>query len=473
MKQARDEAERLGLEFTAAALRTKGLVKFLSEVMKKTKGSSTSLTQLFGNVRALTGVMGLAGKSAIGFAYDLELMKNASGASTEAFKKQIVTSDAQIKMFNETVNKWAINFYAGFVRNFEMSSEAMDEWNRKVAIQNKQMDKTGDVLGLIITKGFQYHPLLQSISALTKDQATAEVQLEEAIRKKNEQISIFVTGFSPMANAVGIAINIYGQLMSQIVESNLPIGQQLDLLAKLRKEYFKLPPPVDKVTEAFEALKMKMKTELKGELLTLIENFDLVRGSGEATEKGIVTLAKKIVKLGNEVKVKLRPEFYRLAAVTKEVKESMAKLEEVMTPVKRVFDSVKLTLLEFTGYLDPKLKQALYITEKGFESLGVRVKLDFIDIIHQAKPALESAIWSGQGFERGMKVITTKVSSYWKRVVSDMARAFETAFTSMLDEAKSFADAFNALIRGMLSVFATVMGKIVSEWVTSFGQMQN
>jgi len=95
-QQAAEMAKKIGLEFNSEALAAKGLSGFLQDVQDKTEGNVDKITQLFGNVRALTGVFGLAGEGAVGFAFDLELARKAmeEGGQTEiAFQKQMQSLD--------------------------------------------------------------------------------------------------------------------------------------------------------------------------------------------------------------------------------------------------------------------------------------------------------------------------------------------------------------------------------------------
>jgi TP901 family phage tail tape measure protein len=93
-KEAADTAAALGLQFNATAVASKGLGQFMDEVMRATRGNAEVLTKLFGNVRALTGV--LAAFTGDTFKKQLEEMQAAAGATDRAFGKM-----------NETVGrKW-------------------------------------------------------------------------------------------------------------------------------------------------------------------------------------------------------------------------------------------------------------------------------------------------------------------------------------------------------------------------------
>ena len=82
-------AESLGLDFSAAALASKGLVGFLQDVAKATEGDSEVMAELFPNVRALAGVMSLAGTQMEEFTRIQQEMQDVTGASAVAFEKMM------------------------------------------------------------------------------------------------------------------------------------------------------------------------------------------------------------------------------------------------------------------------------------------------------------------------------------------------------------------------------------------------
>lgn len=86
--EAAKEAERLGLQFNASALKGKGFEKFLEDVMRKTRGNTDSLTTLFGNVNALNSIMLLTSqKGSKDFKEALMQIKNATGMTDESMEK--------------------------------------------------------------------------------------------------------------------------------------------------------------------------------------------------------------------------------------------------------------------------------------------------------------------------------------------------------------------------------------------------
>lgn len=98
--EASKEAENLGLRFNATALKGKGFEDFLTEVMRKTKGNTESLTALFGNVNALNAIMLLTSKKGSkDFKEALDQINNATGMTDKSMEKL----DTRSQKLRETI----------------------------------------------------------------------------------------------------------------------------------------------------------------------------------------------------------------------------------------------------------------------------------------------------------------------------------------------------------------------------------
>lgn len=84
---AADEAEKLGINFSQAHLKSVGWAQFLSEIKEKTGGNVTTMGKLFGSVEALNSVTVLAGKGSKDFAQVLSQMGKSAGTTDSAFGK--------------------------------------------------------------------------------------------------------------------------------------------------------------------------------------------------------------------------------------------------------------------------------------------------------------------------------------------------------------------------------------------------
>lgn len=90
-------AKELGIQFNAVHLKNVGLPKFLEEIKKKTHGNSEQMATLFGNVRALNGVLALTGKASKDYSSILKEMEQSAGATDAAFEKVNNTTGAKAR----------------------------------------------------------------------------------------------------------------------------------------------------------------------------------------------------------------------------------------------------------------------------------------------------------------------------------------------------------------------------------------
>jgi len=80
-------AKELNLDFGEQALKAKGLTGVLADLSEKTGGSSEQMKRLIGDTGGTVAAMVLANDGAAKLAKGLESMKNAAGATADAYKK--------------------------------------------------------------------------------------------------------------------------------------------------------------------------------------------------------------------------------------------------------------------------------------------------------------------------------------------------------------------------------------------------
>lgn len=100
----------LGYESGAAMIKAKGFQGTLNLLKKATGGSTEQLSKMFGRVEALNAVIALTGAQSENFTTKTEAMYQAVGASNEAFKDKVKTSKALRERFGQLINVLKINF---------------------------------------------------------------------------------------------------------------------------------------------------------------------------------------------------------------------------------------------------------------------------------------------------------------------------------------------------------------------------
>ena len=173
-KEAADEAKRLGLQFNTAALRSKGLSKFLSDLVKSTGGSSDSLSKLFGNVRALTPILQVANGNFNELDRILGETANSGGATGRAFKTIAQNLDFKLDTVSSefsalglnllrTVNPALTTFADGlkFIGKGlnsafgEESTKPIDVLNKRLTDSGKRIRETQAIIGSFKGKGLE------------------------------------------------------------------------------------------------------------------------------------------------------------------------------------------------------------------------------------------------------------------------------------------------------------------------------
>ena len=101
-------AKKLGIDFTATGLRTKGLNGFMADLIKKTGGSNEAIAELLGDARAIRGAFVLAKNGGQQFNDELALMENAAGSTDTALSYQQQGLNYQLQIMQNKVDGIAI-----------------------------------------------------------------------------------------------------------------------------------------------------------------------------------------------------------------------------------------------------------------------------------------------------------------------------------------------------------------------------
>ena len=104
-KEAADAAKELGVDFSVAAIQSKGLARFLGEIGEATDGSITALAEFFPNVRAIGPALTLAAKGGQEYIDVLDEFNEKNGATQEGFEELERSTTRQTKrLVNELKN---------------------------------------------------------------------------------------------------------------------------------------------------------------------------------------------------------------------------------------------------------------------------------------------------------------------------------------------------------------------------------
>ena len=109
-QQATELAGELGLNFSAAAVQSKGFDTVLREVSEATGGNVQQISTLFGGIEAYQAAVVLAGNGAEKFAQDLEAQAGGAGAVSIAYDKMAESAELAAGRLSNAVSGALIDF---------------------------------------------------------------------------------------------------------------------------------------------------------------------------------------------------------------------------------------------------------------------------------------------------------------------------------------------------------------------------
>jgi len=109
-KEAAEAAAALGINFSTATVRAKGLPAVLAEVIEKTQGSELMISKLFPSVRALNGIFILGGQGAKRYAEDINALEGSMNRLETGHQQSLTTLSAQWDIFIANLKNKATDF---------------------------------------------------------------------------------------------------------------------------------------------------------------------------------------------------------------------------------------------------------------------------------------------------------------------------------------------------------------------------
>lgn len=197
-------ARALGIELSATALKSKGLVGFLAELQEKVGNNVAAMAQLFPNVRGLAAILALAGKQNEEYNRILEVTINDQKSMSKAFEIMNETIDAQAGRVKNKLEKGWIDFGNHFLASIGKVLDFFGDLKQSneelvasaTAAQEKWMAVSRDL-----------PPLIKRYEELSKNAARGAKENEE-LRKVIDEIAGAFPGLISKIDAHGRAIEI-------------------------------------------------------------------------------------------------------------------------------------------------------------------------------------------------------------------------------------------------------------------------
>jgi len=347
-EDAKKALEELGLssEGLRQQIKDKGLLSVLETLKDASERNSTAFERVFGNVRALRGVLDLTGKGAAVTAEIFQRMANTSGITAEAFEE--LQNSAEFKL-----------------------RKGLTE------LRNSFTELGGILMQTLL-------PSIQGILNFVKNLFQGFMQLNPGVQK-------FIIAITSLAAALPPLIWAIGSLTTAFAALNLATGGILLAIGAVAVaigsavEYNNLKNQIDDLNVSLDQLETNLKT-VKGE-------FD---GSAESSlkilqaEKKLAEEKLKLAKANRDLKQGGIVEFFgyendEVKALSAEIKKHTKTIENYDLAIKGLESSLKQTsaatkdlsgsitldMLKFTDYIEP---------EKGKELAN-----SFSDVVDVAK----------------------------------------------------------------------------------------
>ena len=152
-KESADMAKKLGINFTVAGMKSKGFVGFMEEIKKKTGGSTEKMAGLFGNVRALSGALVLAGGGLKDTKAAMTGMEKSAGATDTAFAEMENTIGAKMDKLKNRFKNTATSIVDTQSGMMGKIADKMVKW---LEDNEANIQKWVDNTGMAIMKVYDY-----------------------------------------------------------------------------------------------------------------------------------------------------------------------------------------------------------------------------------------------------------------------------------------------------------------------------
>lgn len=221
-------AASLGMDFSAAHLKSVGWVKFLDEVKTATGGDAEKMAQLFGSVEALNSVLVLTGKGSGDFAKVMSQMGESAGMTQEAYEKMLTPSEQMAIAMNQLKNA-GMDLAVAFGPYFKMMAMRVKElaaWFKELSPAGKAVvgniafgivafQLFGSTLGRMLTVGGKAFGTFNSIATGISKAGSVSKYLATQFKG----LIPVCKGIGIMAKAMGSTFLSAGKLMITVIRA--------------------------------------------------------------------------------------------------------------------------------------------------------------------------------------------------------------------------------------------------------------
>ena len=262
--EAAKAAEKLGVDFNATALKTKGLGGVLEELIAKGGASEETLAQFFGSVEARTAILPLLNDQLVSFNKNLENQANAQGtAAKAAFEAQNTIQGQLTRLGTAFTNLSTEGSEFGIIireslKIAAVTVEALGSAAQAAAAPFRALFAAINEIGSAIAQAIGIDGL-----SVVFELEQGWIAVKQAVKESSDQI-IFV------GKVVG---GVIGKLITLLIDFNrfvrTKINELLQGLADKFREFVQkiidaIPEPLKKLLGGLELPELKLNIDTEG-----------------------------------------------------------------------------------------------------------------------------------------------------------------------------------------------------------------
>ncbi len=224
--EASKMAQQLGLDFSASALKSKGLSGFLQEIKEKTGGNTEAMAQLFGSVEALNAVTVLTSDDGMKLMSEtMEEMKTNTLALDNAYNTMANTVSNNIQKAGNSFKNLGISIFESNKGAMQQVSSMFAKTGEDcyTAFQNGGMDglaqQVGTSLAEIVNAIVGYLPQIinAGVSIIQNLIIGIKKNKDTLINSAVEAISTFITGITEiLPDLIGTVVELIVELFLSV-----------------------------------------------------------------------------------------------------------------------------------------------------------------------------------------------------------------------------------------------------------------
>lgn len=281
-------AEQLGIDFSAAALQTKGWAGFLADLQDKTGGNTDQLATLFGSVEALNTVLTLTSEQGTALMNKtLGEMASNTTALDEAYEAMSGTLEVTAQKIGTNLQNLGIQFYESVQGPAQEAANGVLEAVRTLSSAFQEGGLSGAVQAL---GGL-------AANALTALASSAPAFLDTAV----ELVRSFLSGLREnLPEIASAALDIVGSLAEGIIETLPELAQTgTDIILQLAQSIIDgLPGMVPAAVQTIASL----VEQITGNLSQIIDaGIQVIVALGEGIIEALPDLITKVPEIVSNI----------------------------------------------------------------------------------------------------------------------------------------------------------------------------